>query len=81
MNLFQDSLSDLNVQTGHLPGLLSLCRVSGKLIENTDISITRTNHRKGYNLIGFDVDPTTAASFTCMGNPKWVIHALICSDI
>ena len=27
-------------------------------MENTDIGITRDSYREGYNLIGFDVDPT-----------------------
>ena len=34
-------------------------RVSGKLMENTDIGITRDSYTEGYNLLGFDIDPTT----------------------
>ena len=48
----------MDVENGdYLQGLLSLYRVSGKHMENTDIGITRDSYREGYNLIGFDVDP------------------------
>ena len=53
-----------------LQGLLSLYRVSGKLMENTDIGITRESYREGYNLLGFDVDPMTSADFRYLGMPK-----------
>ena len=54
----------------YLQGLLSLYRVSGKLMENTDIGITRESYREGYNLLGFDVDPMTSADFRYLGIPK-----------
>ena len=54
----------------YLQGLLSLYRVAGKLNENTDIGITRDTYRQGYNLIGFDVDPTTSADFRYLGKKK-----------
>ena len=61
----------LDVDNGdYLQGLLSLYRVSGKLMENTDIGITRESYREGYNLLGFDVDPKTSADFRYLGMPK-----------
>ena len=54
----------------YLQGLLSLYRISGKLMENTDIGITRESYREGYNLLGFNVDPTTSADFRYLGMPK-----------
>ena len=54
----------------YLQGLLSLYRVSGKLMENTDIGITRDMYRSGYSLIGFEVDPTSSADFRYIGIPK-----------
>ena len=45
-------------------------RVSGKLMENTDIGITRESYREGYNLLGFDVDPMTSADFRYLGMLK-----------
>ena len=61
----------LDVDNGdYLQGLLSLYRVSGKLMENTDIGITRELYREGYNLLGFDVDPMTSADFRYLGMPK-----------
>ena len=62
---------NMDVENGdYLQGLLSLYRVSGKLMENTDIGITRDSYREGYNLIGFDVDPTTSPDFRYIGMPK-----------
>ena len=61
----------MDVENGdYLQGLLSLYRVSGKLMENTDISITIDSYREGYNLIGFDVDHTTSSDFRYTGMPK-----------
>ena len=61
----------MDVENGdYLQGLLSLYRVSGKLMENTDIDITRDSYREGYNLIGFYVDPTTSPDFRYIGMPK-----------
>ena len=61
----------LDVDNGdYLQGLLSLYRVSGKLMENTDISITRDSYMEGYNLLGFDIDPTTSPDFRYIGMPK-----------
>ena len=51
----------------YLQGLLSLYRVTGKLNENTDIGITRNSYREGYNLIAFEVDPTTSPDFRYLG--------------
>ena len=51
----------------YLQGLLSLYKVTGKLNENTDIGITRSSYREGYNLIGFEVDPTTSPDFRYLG--------------
>ena len=51
----------------YLQGLLSLYRVTGKLNENTDIGITRTSYREGYNLVAFEVDPTTSPDFRYLG--------------
>ena len=62
---------NMDVENGdYLQGLLSLHRVSGKLIENTDTGITRDSYREGYNLIGFDVDPTTSPNFRYIGMSK-----------
>ena len=59
---------NMDVENGdYLQGLLSLYRVSGKLMENTDIGITRDSYREGYNLTGFDVDPTTSPDFRYIG--------------
>ena len=61
----------LDVDNGdYLQGLLSLYRVCGKLMENTDIVITRESYRKGYNLLGFDVDPMTSEDLRYLGMPK-----------
>lgn len=54
----------------YMEGLLSLYRVSGKLMENTDIGITRETYRQGYSLIGFNVDPTSSPDFRYIGIPK-----------
>ena len=51
----------------YLQGLLSLYRVTGKLNENTDIGITRSSYREGYNLVAFEVDPTTSPDFRYLG--------------
>ena len=51
----------------YLEGLLSLYRVTGKINENTDIGITRNSYREGYNLIAFEVDPTTSPDFRYLG--------------
>ena len=42
-------------------------RVTGKINENTDIGITRASYREGYNLVAFDVDPTTSPDFRYVG--------------
>ena len=48
----------MDVENGqYLQGLISLYRVSGKLMEKSDIGISRENYKQGY--IGFDVDLTT----------------------
>ena len=61
----------LDVDNGdYLQGLLSLYRVSGKLMENTDIGITRDSYMEGYNLLGFNIDPTTSPDFRYIGMPK-----------
>ena len=39
-------------------------------MENTDIGITRDSYREGYNLLGFDVDPTTSPDFRYIGMPQ-----------
>ena len=54
----------------YLQGLLSLYRVTGKLNENTDIGITRNSYREGYNLIAFEVDPTTSPDFRYLGQGR-----------
>ena len=54
----------------YLQGLLSLYRVTGKLNENTDIGITRSSYREGYNLIAFEVDPTTSPDFRYLGEGR-----------
>ena len=51
----------------YLQGLLSLYRVTGKLNENTE---TRTSYREGYNLIAFEVDPTTSPDFRYLGEGR-----------
>ena len=38
-------------------------------MENTDIGITRDSYRGGYNLLGFDVDPTTSPNFRYISMP------------
>ena len=61
----------MDVENGqYLQGLISLYRVSGKLMENSDIGISRENYKQGYTLIGFDVDPTTSADFRYLGKPR-----------
>ena len=54
----------------YMQGLMSLYRVSGTLMENTDIGINRDNYQQGYSLIGFDVDPTTSSDFRYIGKPR-----------
>ena len=54
----------------YLQGLLSLYRVTDKLNENTDIGITRSSYREGYNLIAFEVDPTTSPDFRYLGEGR-----------
>ena len=61
----------MDVENGqYLQGLISLYRVSGKLMENSDIGISRENYKQGYNLIGFYVDPTTSADLRYLGKPR-----------
>ena len=61
----------MDVENGiYLEGLMSLYRVSGKLMENNDIGISRENYQQGYNLIGFDIDPTTSPDFRYLGKPR-----------
>ena len=61
----------MDVENGqYLEGLISLYRVSGKLMENSDIGISRENYKQGYTLIGFDVDPTTSADFRYIRQPR-----------
>ena len=51
---------EVNIKNGaYLEGYLSLFRVSGKLNDDIDFGIDRTAYRQGYNLFGFNVDPTT----------------------
>ena len=54
----------------YIQGLMSLYRVSGKLMENTDIGITRESYVEGYTLLGFDVDPTSSPDFRYIGIHK-----------
>ena len=61
----------LDVANGnYIQGLNSLYRVTGKLMENTDLGITRESYKQGYTLIGFDVDPTTSPDFRYIGKPR-----------
>ena len=61
----------MDVENGqYLQGLISWYQVLGKLMENSDIGITRENYKQGYTLIGFDVDPTTFADFRYIGKPR-----------
>ena len=60
----------MDVENGqYLEGLISLYRMSGNLMENSDIGISWENYKQGYTLIGFDVDPTTSADFRYIGKP------------
>ena len=53
-----------------IEGLLSLYRITGKNMEDTDIGISRKMWKDGLALIGFDVDPTTSADYRYLGIPK-----------
>ena len=53
-----------------LQALIGLYKVSGKLMDNTDIGINRQNFEQGYALIGFDIDPTTSPDFRYLGKPR-----------
>jgi hypothetical protein len=63
-------------ESNYLRGYLSLYKVAGKLNDDTDIGITRTSYREGYNLFGFNVDPTASYDMSNLGKSKTGITKL-----
>ena len=64
-------LNQFNIDNNQfLKELLSLYKVTGKSLEDTNIGITRKVWKEGMALIAFDVDPTTATDSHYLGIPK-----------
>ena len=61
----------MDVENGNfLQALVGLYKVTGKMMDDTDIGINRENYAQGYSLIGFNIDPTTSSDFRYLGKPR-----------
>lgn len=64
-------------ESEYLLGLMSLYKVAGRGITDTDIGIDRKLYTEGLTLFGFNIDPSAQESAGQIGMPKWCPTQLV----